>query len=130
MLYAEVDRHAWIVVLHADEEGVAGFARLLRSGGALSVDRDAAPPGLGLSTVSDINVSLAADAAEVTVTPAAVLISGTADDLAKLAEKVDLFVEFNDINEPGSHVHLLEPPRENGGHSDGPLELMLTGPVP
>lgn len=53
-------------------------------------------------------------------------ISGSAASYCQLADEIDLFVEHNDITEPGAHTH-IGPPLV---FDESGLDLVFAGPVP
>jgi hypothetical protein len=81
------------------------------------------PQWPALGPLDALVIELADHDATITVDGATATLAGSEASLVLLAEDIALFVEHNDIDEPGMHTHLVEP---QPGGIDG-FELMLMG---
>jgi hypothetical protein len=69
-------------------------------------------------------IELADHDATISVDGTTATLAASETSLGKLAEDVAQFVEYNDIDEPGMHAHLVE---RRAGDAET-FELMLEGP--
>jgi hypothetical protein len=126
------DLETGALVLVADAEGFAWLSRRLRSGEATIVETDPVTGRPAISSITRLHLKPAQDIATIQIEDDSATLRGDQDSFNRLADEVDLFVEHNDLNEPGLHAHLDSVSSSAaqallGPHSRG---LVLAGPVP
>lgn len=112
------------VVLVGDAVELGFLSRFIGACNSATVRIVPDPQWPALGPLEALVITLADHDATITVDGATATLAASKASLALLAEDIALFVEHNDIDEPGMHTHLVE---RQGGNVDG-FELMLAGP--
>ena len=128
VLSGGIDTAAKTVVLIGDAAALLELAALLRRGNTSCSDLDPVDTPT-FAPASQLVVDVQAQEAMATAIGEAITIVGTATGLARLADEIDLFVEYNDLNVPGMHMHLLDVPVDLPSTASA-FELVVAGPVP
>jgi hypothetical protein len=117
------DMRALVLVGDAVEFGV--LSRLIDTCCSATVKVVTDPQWPGLDPIDALVIMLADHDATISVDGTTATLAASKTSLGQLAEDIALFVEHNDIDEPGMHTHLVE---RQGENVDG-FELLLEGPV-
>lgn len=125
----DIETGALVVV--ADSGGFARFSRWLRAGESLTMEVEPVVGRPAIRPITQIRLELAGSPAAIEIAGCSATLSGNEESLNRLAEEVDLFLEY-DLGEPGIHAH-LDVASWSAGHAllgRGSRALILAGPVP
>lgn len=118
------------LLLVGDAKALAEFAGDLRRGGPQRLELEPADDGY-TSPVKELRVEVgASDIAHLEVRGAIAFLKGSRGACIHVAEEIELFLEHNDLTEPGMHTHIGE--QQSLGRDYvvlRGLELFLAGPV-
>jgi hypothetical protein len=103
-LYGSVDARDGELILAGDSEGYLRIIRLLRAGQPGSIDLR--PGTRGGEPIKRLQIAVADGLVEIRFTDGAAVLSGSLNYLERLAQEISLFLEHNDLTEPGMHAHI------------------------
>lgn len=101
---ADVETGALVLVGGA--EAFAWFSRCLRDVGATTVQLKPVTGWSAIRPIAFLRVKAGPHVATIQIEDDAATLSGDQESLIRLADEVDLFLEHNDLTEPGMHAHL------------------------
>lgn len=120
------------LILVGDAEAFGTFSGYLRGAEASTIELEPVRDWPAIRPVRCVRVSRGPEGATIRIDDDAAAIIGNQESLDRLADEIDLFLEHNDLNDPGVHAHLesasssatvpLLAPESRG--------LVLAGPVP
>jgi hypothetical protein len=128
-----VDVETGALVLIGEFATLAWFARCLRVGEPVSVNLKPVLGRPAIRSIAQLHIGLGNDIATIRVEEDSVGLNGNRESVTLIADEVDLFLQYNDVNEPGMHAHLDSSRRSAGQQpllAPGSRPLILAGPVP
>jgi hypothetical protein len=131
MVQAATDAETGALILTVDAEGLDGLLGLLQRPTLAAVPLTRALERAATRPISALNLAPSNDDALAIATEGeGAIITGSSAGFARLARRLREFAEYNDLSEPGMHVHF-----DPGGHSGAVLaqdsrSLIVAGPVP
>lgn len=128
-LRAGSDAQCGALVLVGDVGSFRQLARLLRAGETAAMKVDELKGRSSIRPINDFYLARGDGYATIEVTGNAATLTGDAASCARLADEIDLFLEHNDLTEPGMHVH-IDAASAGDLLAIGSRELILAGPVP
>lgn len=105
MILGAFDVEADALVLRVDEVGIRELMEALRSGRPSTRDLVPAPAAKWNRAIRSLTIRITEGAVTVGVEGENATITGSSPSLAWLAQELQLFVEYNDLSEPGMHAH-------------------------
>jgi len=118
--------------LFADEVAVRALAEILRTLGAapvrLELGERSDPPETG-TRLTWLVMSASDGLVQINLAGPELRITGSAERLAEFATFLEQFVKFNDIADPGEHVHVSFG-WDEGWLAPEAVELVIAGPNP
>ncbi len=127
IMQGAVDTETGAVILTVDTDRLTELVQLLQRAEPATVPLTPAPARTTTRPISSLRVELAADdAVAITSDDASARITGSPAGLARLADEVRQFGDYNDLSEPGMHAHFdAEWVLARGSDS-----LIVAGPIP
>jgi hypothetical protein len=125
---AATDAETGALILTVDAEGLEGLLELLQR---LTLTAVPLTRAVATRPISALNLAPSTDEALMIATEGeAATITGSPAGFARLARRLKEFTEYNDLSEPGMHVHF-----DPGDYSGAVLaqdsrSLIVAGPVP
>jgi hypothetical protein len=130
-VHAATDAESGALILTVDAEGLEGLLELLQRLTLTAVPLTRAVERAATRPISALNLAPSTDEALMIATEGeAATITGSPAGFARLARRLKEFTEYNDLSEPGMHVHF-----DPGDYSGAVLaqdsrSLIVAGPVP
>jgi hypothetical protein len=130
-LSAGADAESRSLVLIGGPEAFRQLAQLLRAGRAAAVEVEGARGRAAIRPIAAFRLERGLGGVTIALSGDTAILAGDAASNTRLAEEIDLFLEHNDLNQPGMHMHIdtssggpgaLLAPESHG--------LVLAGPVP
>lgn len=120
------------LVLVGNAKAFAWFTRFLRVGEVTTVDLKPLTGRPSIRAIARLQIGLASHVATIRVENDSATLIGNRESLTRLADEVDLFLEHNDLTEPGMHAHFNTASWSDGEALFGQTSraLTLAGPVP
>ena len=126
-----VDAENGALVLIGDYSAFRQFTSFLRSNRAGVIPLEPVEGRAALRPIGALHVKPAEHAAVIIITGEAATISASEASYGQLADEIELFLEYNDLTEPGMHAHVeaICAPDGIGVLDVRSVELILAGPV-
>jgi hypothetical protein len=131
-LAAGADIETGALVLVGEAEAFRWLSRCLRDRDAITLELKPVTGRPALRPIARFRLEPAGHLATIEIRDESATLSGDQESWTRLADEADLFLEHNDLTEPGIHAHLdhaswssAEPLLGPGSHS-----LTLAGPGP
>jgi hypothetical protein len=130
-LCAGSDAESGALVLIGDVDSFRQLARLLRAGEATTIQVDEVQARTAILPIGALNLERGDGQTTIGISDDTATLTGDAASRARLADEIDVFLEHNDLNEPGMHIH-IDAASVSGGEllASGSRDLILAGPVP
>ena len=130
-LLAGADAQARAVLLIGDSEAFRELSRLLRTGKAAAVDVEGVRGRAAIRPIDAFRLERGLGGVTIALSGDTATLTGDAVSSARLAEEIELFLEHNDLNQPGMHMH-IDASSGGAGEVLAPQShgLVLAGPVP
>lgn len=127
---ADVETGALVLV--GDAETLAWLSHSLRDGEATTVELEPVTGRPAIRALARLRLEPTHDVATIHIEQDCATLSGDQESFVRLADEVDLFLEYNDLSEPGIHAHLDSASWSARQALLGPDSrgLILAGPVP
>jgi hypothetical protein len=127
-----VDTQSGALVLIGSVEEFEQFADLLRRHVQRAVTLDPIVERAAIRPVRMLSLEPGEDLATIEVSADTARLSGDSGACERLADTIDLFLEHNDLSEPGIHAHVDAGDAQNGDPllANGSRDLVLAGPIP
>jgi hypothetical protein len=128
---AATDAETGALILTVDAEGLERLVDLLQAPTLAAVPLTRALEYAATRPIGALHLAHSSDDALVIATDGeAAIITGSPAGFARLARRLREFADYNDLSEPGMHVHI-----DPGDHSGAVLaqdsrSLIVAGPVP
>lgn len=118
------------LVLIGDAEAFHSLARLLRSDPTAAVVLDPVVGRPSIRPATGIRFETGGRTATIHTSADTATISGDLEAFVRLAEEIELFLEHNDLAEPGVHTHFdAAAPGAEGVLAETSRDLTLAGPI-
>jgi hypothetical protein len=126
---ADVESGALILI--ADASSFAGLSSRLRDGEAATIDLHAITGRPAVRSLVRLSLEPARHVMRIRVEQDSATLSGDHASFLRLADEIELFLEHNDLSEPGIHAHLdfASSSAEEALLVVGSAGLILAGPV-
>lgn len=119
------------MVLLADANGFIALAGVLRSPKPTTMRLESAVGRSAVEPLVYLRLEIAAQLLSVSVSGDAVTLRGARHDYSRIASEIEEFIELNDLEEPGVHMHIdtEATPTEPPLLASDSRELILAGLV-
>jgi hypothetical protein len=127
-----IDGETGSLLLVGDAGAFAWISRRLRDSEPITVDLEPVTGWPAIDSITSLAITPANHMATIHLEHGSATLSGDRESLTRLADELDLFVEHNDLNEPGMHAHLDSASWSAGQALFAPdsLGLIVAGPAP
>lgn len=126
------DIESGALVLIGDAASFRHLAGVLRRSEQTAIELEPPRERPAIRPIGVLRFEPAERMASVRISGDAATLRGNLESFARLADEIELLLEYNDLAVPGMHFHIDVPPASIGGGLLAPdsRSLILAGPIP